>query len=99
VALLEIAETIGRRVAVLRRARGWRFQIEVVTHALKTGFVDEDREFKLPDLTWRVVAGDRHEDLALGIDRDGRRVLRNGDAGLHKIPLRGYEPALRIKFK
>ena len=65
-----------------------RLDEEVVADRLQAGLVDETRERELAEHGRRGRAGNDRRDLALRIDGDRRRVLRNGDAGLHDVALR-----------
>ncbi len=53
----------------------------------------------LAELVLRGGAGQRHRHLTLRVDRHRGRGLRNGDAGLHHVALRGHQPALRVELE
>ena len=72
---------------------------QVVADRLQAGLVDEARQRELAEHRRRRRPGTRHRDLALRIDGDAGRVLRDRDAGLHDVALRRDDAALRVHLE
>ena len=86
--------------AVLRRAGGRRFDEQVVADRLQAGLVDEARERELAERrsAWSSPAAIT-DTWPCGLMVSAGRVLRDGDAGLHDVALRGDDAALRVHLE
>jgi hypothetical protein len=98
-ALRDAAVAFGIGDAVLRRAGRRRIGVLVAADRLQAGLVDEARQRQLADDARGGRARQRHRDLALRVDGDARRVLRDRNRRLHRVALRGDDAALVVHLE
>src|SRR5580704_2853268 len=89
IALLQRAGAVCSRQRVLRRARGGRGREQVVAVRLQAGIVGEARDGELAENARCCRAGQHHRNLALLVDGQPARILRDGNGRLNDVAFGG----------